>query len=81
MTFIRIISIFIAISLLISCSASYEELIKSNYKPEDEISKLLLIAYKTMAEFEAKEMIGNQQNFIQKKLSKQQKDIRSYHNT
>ena len=56
MTFIRIISIFIAISLLISCSASYEELIKSNYKPEDEISKHLLIAYKTMAEFEAKEM-------------------------
>ena len=56
MTFIRIISIFIAIISLISCSASYEELIKSDHKPEDEISKHLLIAYKTMAKFEAKEM-------------------------
>ena len=56
MTFLRIILIFFTTITLFSCSASYDELMKSNLYPEDEFSKHLLIAYKEKAEFEAKEM-------------------------
>ena len=53
---IRIITGFIALISLISCSASYKELMNSNFEPEHEISKYLLLAYKDKAEFEAKVM-------------------------
>ena len=56
MYFMRIFTIFGVLISLISCSASYEELMNSNFNPESEFSKHLLIAYKEKAEFEAKAM-------------------------
>lgn len=56
MFFFRIIFIFFGLISLFSCSASYEELTKTNFIPKNEISKHLLNAYKEKAKFEAKEM-------------------------
>ena len=56
MSFFRIIFIFFGLISLFSCSASYEELTKTDFIPKNEISKHLLNAYKEKAEFEAKEM-------------------------
>ena len=47
---------FFAIISLFSCSASYEELMNSNFNPENEFSKHLLKAYKEKAKFEAEKM-------------------------
>ena len=55
-----ILSIKIAISLsfffLLSCSANYEELRKKSFNPPTALSKHLMEAYKTKADFEAQEM-------------------------
>jgi len=47
--------LFITLSIF-ACSASYEELTKSNFNPESEIDKYIFINYKEKADFEAKEM-------------------------
>ena len=54
------ISIKVVISLgllfLFSCSASYEKLSNDSFNPPSTLSKHLMEAYKTKADFEAKEM-------------------------
>ena len=55
----RFSSILLAIFSFIflpACSASYKELSEGTYNPPSEFTKYLLDSYKTMADFEAKEM-------------------------
>jgi len=53
---IKLIFVFFVLISLISCSASYEELTKSNYNSKNEFSRQLLKAYQEKAVFEAEEM-------------------------
>jgi len=53
-----LIKIILSLSLvfLFSCSASYEKLSKESFNPPTALSKYLMEAYKTKADFEAQEM-------------------------
>ena len=53
-----LMKIFLSLSFvfLFSCSASYEQLGKESFNPPTTLSKYLMEAYKTKADFEAQEM-------------------------
>ena len=48
--------LIIALSFIISCSSSYENISKNNFKFENNLSKYLFEEYKSKAKFEAEEM-------------------------
>ena len=50
------IILFLSLLFLFSCSASYEKLSKESFNPPTSLSKHLMEAYKTKADFEAQEM-------------------------